>query len=161
MFTIAPFYMVGVCNQSFKAVLPYNLLWNVWWWKFNETAWELKTHLAYINTLVYSWQSWISSRLNKFVNIKTWKGTKIWYFCHFLVWYAKNMLWYWKETMFYFLNIKVGLYVSRDSKEWDLKRCWLSYTKKTGPWNGHSLMIFPSWKPEGISKNGNNTICLT
>ena len=32
--------------------------------------------------------------------------------------------------------------------------------KKTGPWNGHSSVIFPSWKPEGISKNGNNTICL-
>ena len=34
------------------------------------------------------------------------------------------------------------------------------YSKKTGPWNGHSSVIFPSWKPEGISKNGNNTICL-
>ena len=32
--------------------------------------------------------------------------------------------------------------------------------KKTGPWNGHSSVIFPSLKPEGISKNGNNTICL-
>ena len=32
--------------------------------------------------------------------------------------------------------------------------------KKTGPRNGHSSVIFPSWKPEGISKNGNNTICL-
>ena len=33
--------------------------------------------------------------------------------------------------------------------------------KKTGPWNGHSLVIFPSWKPEGISKYDYNTICLT
>ena len=33
--------------------------------------------------------------------------------------------------------------------------------KKTGPWNGHSSLIFPSQKPEGLSKNGNNTICLS
>ena len=30
--------------------------------------------------------------------------------------------------------------------------------KKTGPWNGHFWVIFQSWKPEGILKNGNNTI---
>ena len=49
-------------------------------------------------------------------------------------------------------------------------RDWMSFlklkpavwrkAKKTGPWNGHSSMIFPGWEPEEISKNGNNTICL-
>ena len=33
------------------------------------------------------------------------------------------------------------------------------YPKKTGPWNGHSSVIFPSLKPDGISKDGNNIIC--
>ena len=37
---------------------------------------------------------------------------------------------------------------------------WSGRTKKTGAWNGHSSVIFGSWKPEEISKNGNNTICL-
>ena len=37
----------------------------------------------------------------------------------------------------------------------------VDYPKKTGPWKGHSSVIFPSWKPEGISKNDSNTICLT
>ena len=32
------------------------------------------------------------------------------------------------------------------------------YSKKTGPWNGHSWGISPSLKPEGISENGTNTI---
>ena len=30
------------------------------------------------------------------------------------------------------------------------------YSKKTEPWNGHSSVIFPSLKPEGISKDGTN-----
>ena len=34
----------------------------------------------------------------------------------------------------------------------------LAKTKKTGPWNGHSSVIFQSWKPDGLSKNGSNTI---
>ena len=33
--------------------------------------------------------------------------------------------------------------------------------KKTGPWNGHFCRIFPSQKPEGISKCGNNIICTS
>ena len=35
----------------------------------------------------------------------------------------------------------------------------LTYTKKTGPWNGHSSGIFLTLKPEEISKCGNDTIC--
>ena len=38
---------------------------------------------------------------------------------------------------------------------------WLDYAKKTGPWNGHSSVIFPSLKPEGISKDGTNIICTS
>ena len=34
-------------------------------------------------------------------------------------------------------------------------------TKETRPWNGHSWGIFPSWKPEEISKNGNNINSLS
>ena len=34
----------------------------------------------------------------------------------------------------------------------------LVYTKKTGPWKGNSRGVFPSQKPEGISKCGNNII---
>ena len=37
----------------------------------------------------------------------------------------------------------------------------LSKSKKTVPWNGHSLVIFTSQKPEGISKDGNNIICTS
>ena len=33
--------------------------------------------------------------------------------------------------------------------------------KKTGPWNGHSSVIFPSLKPDGISKDGTNNICTS
>ena len=33
--------------------------------------------------------------------------------------------------------------------------------KKTGPWNGHSSVIFPSLKPDGISKDGTNIICTS
>ena len=36
-----------------------------------------------------------------------------------------------------------------------------SYSKKTGPWNGHSSVIFPSLKPDGISKDGTNIICTS
>ena len=35
------------------------------------------------------------------------------------------------------------------------------YPKKTGPWNGHSSVIFPSLKPDGISKDGTNIICTS
>ena len=34
-------------------------------------------------------------------------------------------------------------------------------SKKTVPWNGHSSEIFPSQKPDGISKCGNNVICIS
>ena len=34
----------------------------------------------------------------------------------------------------------------------------LGKTKKTVPWNGHSWVILPSQKPEGISKDANNII---
>ena len=39
------------------------------------------------------------------------------------------------------------------------EKCWYSWEKKTGPWNGHSWGIFPSQTPEGISKNDNNITC--
>ena len=41
--------------------------------------------------------------------------------------------------------------------------CTSSYlqSKKTGPWNGHSSVIFPSLKPDGISKDGTNIICTS
>ena len=34
----------------------------------------------------------------------------------------------------------------------------LDKSKKTVPWNGHSWVILPSQKPEGISKDANNII---
>ena len=37
----------------------------------------------------------------------------------------------------------------------------MNKAKKTVPWNGHSLVIFTSQKPEGISKDGNNIICTS
>ena len=40
-------------------------------------------------------------------------------------------------------------------------RIVLNNPKKTVPWNGHSLVIFTSQKPEGISKDGNNSICTS
>ena len=52
---------------------------------------------------------------------------------------AKNYLWKW-------LNGKVAL---------------ITYPKKTRPWKGNSWGVFPSQKPEGISKFGNNIFCTS
>ena len=37
----------------------------------------------------------------------------------------------------------------------------LAKAKKTGPWNGHSSVIFPGLKPDGMSKDGTNIICTS
>ena len=42
-----------------------------------------------------------------------------------------------------------------------IKDFLLGWSKKTGPWNGHSSMIFPSLKSDGISKDGTNIICTS
>ena len=41
------------------------------------------------------------------------------------------------------------------------KKAIMVKAKKTGHWNGHSWEIFSSQKLEGMSKFGNNIICIS
>ena len=66
-----------------------------------------------------------------------------------------------KQYLIYFTGMRVGKNLPTILYCLFVASLGTIYTKKTGPWNGHSLVIFPSWKPQGISKYDYNTICLT